>query len=244
MGRTLRAPHAPRLGDPHLLRTLGALVAHGQPTGQPSGLPAHGPVGRARVRTATPDDLPALLGLWQELRAAGGRQAREGLSVAVDDAEDRLAAAVHDPKCRVVVAVSDEDEIQGMAVLCLTTLGPLSAVRAVQLNHVVVTDRHRKHGVGHALVAAAATYADEMSAEQVVVGVSPNLREANRFYARLGVTPAVVRRIAPVSVRRRRLSAPEHPVASLEELTRRRLIARPRKSVRRRLAATGRGNSL
>jgi GNAT superfamily N-acetyltransferase len=210
------------------------------PNGQPSALPSHGHPGRARVRPATPDDLPALLTLWQELREAGGRTARESLHVVVDDAKERLTAALRDPGCRVVVAL-EADDIVGMAVLCLTSLGPLTTLHAVQLNHVVVAKSHRKRGVGHALVAAAAAYADETGAEQVIVGVNPTLREANRFYARLGFTPAVVRRVAPVAVLRRRLSAPEHPVAALEELTRKRLITRPRRGSRRRLSGAGRG---
>jgi ribosomal protein S18 acetylase RimI-like enzyme len=211
--------------------------------GHPAVVPSHGHLGRARVRPATPDDLPALLSLWQELREVGGRTARENLQVAIDDVGERLSAALDDKNCRVVVAAGDRDEIQGMAVLCRTSLGPLSQLHAVQLNHVVVAKGHRKRGVGHALVAAAAAYADETGAEQVIVSVSPTLREANRFYARLGFTPAVVRRVAPVAVLRRRLSAPEHPVAALEELTRKRLIARPRRSARRRLTGAGRGTS-
>lgn len=213
------------------------------PNGQPTALPSHGHPGRVHVRPATTDDLPDLLDLWQELREAGGRTARENLHVAVDDAKERLTAALGDSSCRVVVAADEGDAILGMAVLCLTSLGPLSPLHAVQLNHVVVAKNQRKRGVGHALVASAAAYADETGAEQVIVGVTPTLREANRFYARLGFTPAVVRRVAPVAVLRRRLSAPEHPVAALEGLTRKRLIARPRRASRRRLTATGRGNN-
>ena len=238
MGRTLRAPDAASLAASPYLWPLGSAFV---PNGQPSVLPSHGHPGRARVRPATIDDLPALLDLWQELREAGGRNARESLHVAVDDAEERLKAALKDPTCRVVVAADEDDGILGMAVLCLTSLGPLSPLHAVSLNHVVVGRRHRKRGVGHALVAAAAAYADETGAEQVIVGVAPTLREANRFYARLGFTPAVVRRVAPVAVLRRRLSAPEHPVAALEELTRKRLITRSYRGTRRRLTGAGRG---
>jgi hypothetical protein len=76
------------------------------------------------------------------------------------------------------------------------------------------------------LVAAAAAYADEIGADHVAVSVAPGLREPNRFYARLGFSPVVVRRVAPVAILRRRLSTGEHPVAALEELTRRRLVSR------------------
>ena len=67
----------------------------------------------------------------------------------------------------------------------------------------------------------------------------PTLREPNRFYARLGFSPVVVRRMAPVGVLRRRLADGGHPVAALEELTRRRLIARPRLTRSRRRFPVG-----
>src|SRR6266576_4339118 len=189
--------------------------------------PAHAHAGRVHVRPATEQDLPDLLRLWEELRRTAGRSTRDALLVAVDDISERLLDALAHPGCRVIVATY-ADETLGMSVLTRSSLGPLSSVSAVQLNHVVVANGHRRHGVGHALLAAATAYADEIGAEHVLVGVSPGLRDANRFYARLGFSPVVVRRMASVPALRRRLADSEHPVATLEELTRRRLIARPR----------------
>jgi GNAT superfamily N-acetyltransferase len=187
----------------------------------------HAHAARVHVRPATDEDLPDLLLLWDELRRTGGRSTRDALHVAVEDIGERLHHALDDPDCRVIVATYGDD-VLGMAVLTQTSLGPLSSVSAAQLSHVVVADGHRRHGVGHALLAAATTFADEVGAEHVLVGVSPALRDANRFYARLGFSPVVVRRMASVQALRRRLTDGEHPVAALEELTRRRLIARPR----------------
>jgi hypothetical protein len=65
----------------------------------------------------------------------------------------------------------------------------------------------RHHGIGHALVAAAADFASERHIDHVAVSVYPSLRDANRFYARLGFAPVAVRRIAPVAVLRRRLGS-------------------------------------
>jgi hypothetical protein len=39
-----------------------------------------------------------------------------------------------------------------------------------------------------------------------VVSVTPTSRDANRFFARLGFAPLVIRRVAPLSVVRRRLA--------------------------------------
>jgi N-acetylglutamate synthase-like GNAT family acetyltransferase len=200
----------------------------------------HIPHGRVHVRPATEADLPDLLRLWDELQANGGRQARDALHVAIDDVAQRLLDAIHDTIHRVVVAAVG-DAVHGMAVLARTSLGPLSTASAVQLHHVVVANRHRRSGVGHALLAAAAAYADEVGAEHILVGVAPTLRDANRFYARLGFSPVVVRRMTTVTSLRRRLTDCEHPVASLEDLTRRRLVARPRRirTARRRFPVGG-----
>jgi GNAT superfamily N-acetyltransferase len=189
----------------------------------------HAHAGRAHVRVATENDLPDLLLLWPELRHSGGRQIREALYLAIDDVGERLRDSIHNPEHRVLVATCS-DRICGMTILTRTSLGPLSDVTAVQLHHLVVASAHRRSGVGHALLAAAASYADEIGADHVLVGVAPGLRDTNRFYARLGFSPVLVRRMTTVTALRRRLTDSEHPVAALEELTRRRLIARPRRS--------------
>jgi len=199
---------------------------------------SHIPNGRVHVRAATDEDLPDLLRLWGELQEMGGRQARDALHVSVDDVARRLLDAIHDAIHRVVVATVG-DEVHGMGLLARTSLGPLSATTAVQMHHLVVARGHRRSGIGHALLAAAAAYADEVGAEHVLVGVTPTLRDANRFYARLGFSPVVVRRMTTVTSLRRRLTDREHPVASLEDLTRRRLIARPRRARARRRFPVG-----
>ncbi|MFL6238162.1 MAG: GNAT family N-acetyltransferase [Actinomycetes bacterium] len=198
----------------------------------------HTHAARVHVRTATEDDLPDLLALWLEMQRTGGRQIREALHVAVDDVSERLRLALHNSAYRFVVATC-ADDVCGMAVFARSSLGPLSSVVAVQLHHVMVADGHRRAGVGHALLAAATSYADEIGAEHVLVGVAPGLRDANRFYARLGFSPVLIRRMTTVTALRRRLTDSEHPVAALEELTRRRLVSRPRMSRTRRRFPVG-----
>lgn len=199
----------------------------------------HVHAGRVQVRRATDADLPDLVALWAELEQTAGRQLRESLHLAVDDVPARMRAAISNAAFRVVVATCHE-QVCGMAVFTPTSFGPLSTVSAVQLHHVVVATTHRRSGVGHALLAAAASYADEVGAEHLFVAVSPALRETNRFYARLGFSPVLVRRMTTVTALRRRLTDSEHPVAALEELTRRRLMSRPRAiRSRRRFPAAG-----
>src|SRR5262249_17218918 len=99
----------------------------------------------------------------------------------------------------------------------------------------LVAARHRRRGAGRALLVAAVDYADDYGYDQIVVGVGPNSREANRYYARLGFVPMVTQRLASVAVLRRSLGLPEPaaevrigPVPGRVRATRR----RPRSLVR------------
>lgn len=164
--------------------------------------------------------MPALLGLWQELREVSPRRpARAGATQTTPEA--RLRSVLADAGCRVVVATLDSEPV-GMAVLSTTWVSPLLDAMAVQVSLLVVSSTHRKHGVGRALVCAAVSFAEEVDADEVVVSVLPSLREANRFYAQLGFSPQVVRRTASVPSLRRRLTAGTDRVHSRNELALRR----------------------
>jgi ribosomal protein S18 acetylase RimI-like enzyme len=159
-----------------------------------------------RVRPATEHDLPALLAFAEEMRdqllpTGDGKRSRNGRA----GLESRYLDALADPDRSLVVAVDDEDAPLGMALLSVAPANALLDLPAVHVSHVVVGDGVKRRGAGKALVAAAATYAEERGIEQVVVSVNPGSREANRFFARLGFAPLAVRRVAPVQVIRRRL---------------------------------------
>ena len=156
------------------------------------------------TRPAVVADVPVLVSLWGELRQVGGRAERAVNPLAVSDVADRFHKTVEDPTCRVVLACV-QGRPAGMAVLRAVHPDPLSDSRVVQISHVVVHSTFRRRGVGHALIAAAVEFADERHVEHLASGLYPSLRDASRFYARLGFAPAVVHRVAPVSLVRRRL---------------------------------------
>jgi GNAT superfamily N-acetyltransferase len=156
------------------------------------------------TRVAIPEDLPTLLALWDELRQVGGRAERAVNPLTAIDVRTRLLEVISDPTCRVVLACAG-DLPAGMAVMKVTAPDPLSDSKLVYIAHLVVSRSKRHHGVGHALIAAAADFAAERHVDHVAASVYPSLREANRFYARLGFAPVAVRRIAPVAALRRRL---------------------------------------
>jgi ribosomal protein S18 acetylase RimI-like enzyme len=168
------------------------------------------------VRDAGPVDMPALVGFGEALRNAGAlprRSARLPLT-------DLYRELLDDPERRVVLAVGEADEPLGMAIFVRAPVTALLDVPALHVTHVVVSDRHRRRGAGRALVAAAAAHADDLGLDQVVVSVTPGDREANRFYARLGFAPLVLRRVAPVGPLRRRLTGEHQQVARRRALRR------------------------
>ena len=171
------------------------------------------PWSAVQVRSATAADLPALLGFADELRdqplpALDGKRSRALPPTARETLEARFRDVLADPDRRLVVAVGDDDAALGMALLSVGPTNPLLDLPALHVSHVVVGDGNRRRGAGKALVAAAAAYADERGLDQVVVSINPGSREANRFFARLGFAPVVVRRMASVALIRRRLGIP------------------------------------
>jgi GNAT superfamily N-acetyltransferase len=193
------------------------------------------PWSAVRVRPATVADLPALLGFADELRdqplpALDGKRGRALPPTARDTLESHFRDALADPDRHLVVAVGDDDAALGMALFSVGPTNPLLDLPALHVSHVVVGDGNRRRGAGKALVAAAAAFADEQGLDQVVVSINPGSREANRFFARLGFAPVVVRRVASVSLIRRRLGiAAPRPVDHVVRL-------RPRRAGRLRRA--------
>lgn len=175
------------------------------------------------TRIATSADVTGLAALWNELRQIGDRAERAVNPLTVADAEQRFAAVVDSPDADVLIAY-DGDDIAGCAVVRVVQPDPLSPTRVLQFSNAVVAARHRRRGIGHSLVGAAADYADRHGVDHVAAGVYPSLREASRFFARLGFAPVLLERVAPVTVLQRRL-APATNRLSDERARRRRLRA-------------------
>lgn len=184
------------------------------------------------VRDATPDDLPDLLAMWTELRSLAPRSERAFPDPSPEGVLARLAQAQADPSVRVVVATLPGDggpEVAGFAVLTAQPYAALFDAGAAHLHYLHVRPERRRRGVGRALVATAASFAEERGAEHVLTSVSPSLREANRFYARLGFGPVVVRRAVSVTALRRRLAG-DARTPGLEEVLQRRRSLRVRRA--------------
>jgi GNAT superfamily N-acetyltransferase len=177
------------------------------------------------VRDATPDDVSALADLWGLLRNLSNRGDIVPAPT-IDGVLERLTAVAADDRTRILVA-EYHGGIAGFAVLTLDPLAPLYDCPTVQLNFLLVRPQLRRRGVGRAILTAATSYAERVGAEHVVVSVFPAMRDANRYFARLGFGPMAVRRVAAVSTLRRRLAV-DGRAACVEDVAGRRLRARSR----------------
>lgn len=158
------------------------------------------------VRPAGSSDLPVVLSMWSRLRGLSVLPARAGSPRDPDFSLEQLQQLVQRADTRVLVAVLDGETV-GTACLTQPPIAPLYDRCAVEVAYLQVLPGARRRGVGTALLAAAAGWADEVGAEHVSVLVEPGSRDANRFFARLGFTPFVVRRVTPTAALLRRMGA-------------------------------------
>ena len=158
-----------------------------------------------RVRAADEADVAALAGLWAELRHYEARRPRLSL-LGEPDFAGGVRRLLAQPGARILIAHL-AGQPAGMAMLTTMPVSPLDPSNCVQVEFTVVAEAFRRRGVGRALMAAAAAYAEEIGVDQIAVSAPPASREANRFYAQLGLTPMAVRRVAPAAALRRRLAA-------------------------------------
>jgi GNAT superfamily N-acetyltransferase len=172
---------------------------------------------RIETRTARPDDLPAVLALVRQHRAdAHAEDVLTGQTPGAGAAAGfrRLLAS---PDHRVILAVRPgpnataggaEGAIPvGLAILGTDPLSALLGIPQVTVDNLVVHRDHRRGGVGAALLAAAAAYAQETGAAHVVAAVGGHEAERQRFFARMGFAPLTTRRIVALDSLTRSLSA-------------------------------------
>ncbi|MEZ0448366.1 GNAT family N-acetyltransferase [Cellulomonas sp. ICMP 17802] len=160
-----------------------------------------------QVREALPDDLESLVALCLTAR----REAAVGSQICTDDADrlrDQLGALLAVPGGRVLLGLLD-DEPSGLLLARVVGPGPFTDVVSLDIEAVYVLPAARRRGLGHALLVAAATVADDAEATELYSSPLPGARGMQRFLARLGFAPAASHRVVTTSALQRRL-AHEH----------------------------------
>ena len=161
---------------------------------------------RVRVRPAELADLPQLMRVVEatdlQLGAPGGQQFQAD---ALANLPERFATILSTDDRTVLVAVDDLGDIVGMVVAAEGDVGAITSIPALHISHLLVAPGHRRRGVGRALLAAVVHLADQRGVDHVIATAVTGSRDANRYLARLGFAPLVVRRIATTATLRRSL---------------------------------------
>jgi GNAT superfamily N-acetyltransferase len=177
------------------------------------------------VRDARPDDADTLVALWRDMAVGTGHQAR--LLTAPTAASARASVTKHlaDPSSRLIVGELD-GVVAAMAYLRRRPISPLHDEVTVAMEYLHVSDSARRHGLGKALIAEAAAWAERENSPHLAVLAPAPAREANRFLARLGLGQAGVLRFASTHTVRRRLAAEHAPNLLALLSSRRSVVAR------------------
>ena len=166
--------------------------------------------------------------LWMSSRVESGVSPEVAARAA---SEGRITAALQRDDVRAYVALADGRPV-GFAVAATSPFSALTESPCVTIDQLYVAPEARRHGVARHLMSAVTLYADSRGCEQIGCNVPAQHRDANRFFARLGFSSQVVRRITTVAALRRRLGADEQQRQqhSLEALLQRRRSLRARSS--------------
>ena len=196
---------------------------------------AGGTVGRSSVQVRRVDpsgpDLDALACLWTM-----SRQPARGSGALLEDTRSIFKSALAGDEVYALLASAeptaaepgDQPRDIGYLVMTACPLSLLTGEATVSIEHLFVLPQARRLGVARALIAKATTYAEQLGAGQISSSVPVLGREEQRFFARLGFTPSVVRRVTSVSALRRRLTPQGDPRVEATVVRRRSLRARSR----------------
>ena len=149
-----------------------------------------------KVRQASPEDLPQLVRLFEELE----RMQRDWrVFTPRPGFYDEVASRFHQAfqaQDRVVLVAEDEGEVVGMAYGEVRIPSRFSDERSLEISGVVVRAGYRGKGAGRALVEEASRFAKERGVGWIEVkSFWPN-KTSMEFWGALGFTPRVVQLVA------------------------------------------------
>ena len=193
-----------------------------------------------RVRPAENPDVDGLVDLTRSIDVSAGTFSGKPLEdPAADHLAKRFTEILDEGQRRLLVAVDDNTaEIVGLLVAKLDEIGAIDITPVLHVTHLLVNPRHRRRGIGRALLAAAVHLADELGLDRVLGTAASGSREANRYLARLGFAPLVVHRVASTAALRRGLGMSDAP-ERLAVLRRARIARVQRASVTARIVGRG-----
>ena len=161
------------------------------------------------VRPASPCDAQALVELAQSVDLYRGVFSGRPLTVeSRQHFEERFAEIIAGGQ-RLIMVAEDDGEPVGFVVARPDDVGAIVPTPVMNVSHLIVKPAARKRGIGRALLASVVQIAEERGIDHLVATASSGSRDANRYLARLGFAPLVIKRIAPAAVLRRTLGMAE-----------------------------------
>lgn len=140
--------------------------------------------------------------------------------------DDRWAAMCAKPENWIFVSWFEGKPV-GLAVVTEQPMDPWSERPSGIISMLHVSSHHRKSGVANGLLRSIVQLSEQEGWSDLLVHVSPGLRDSQRYFARLGFSPAVTRRVAPVDGLRRKLGMDTSRARiTMPRITRRAIIAR------------------
>jgi GNAT superfamily N-acetyltransferase len=118
---------------------------------------------------------------------------------------ERFETVRTDPERVVLVACDESGALVGMLAAGRDELNAVDTTPVLHVTHLLVVPAWRRRGVGRALLSAMVHVAEEQGIEHLVASAAAGSREGNRYLARLGFAPVVVRRVASTATLRRSL---------------------------------------
>jgi len=138
----------------------------------------------ATVRLATEADIPRILELYREL-AITSSETEQGRSPSPDDYRRVFAEISARPGHNLVVAEEDGEVIGTLVLLIIPNLSHGALPWAV-VEHMVVTCRYRRSGVGRLLMDYVTTRARDAGCYNITLSSNKKRRSAHRFYLAVG----------------------------------------------------------
>ena len=181
------------------------------------------------VKRVSPEFEPSFTELWVSSRSEHGVSPEVAARAA---AEGRVRAALNREDVRAFIAMGDGGQPVGFVVATHSPFSGLTDSPSVAIDQIYVAPPARRHGVARHLLAAVTTYAEKLGCEQIGCNVPSQHRDANRFFARLGFSSQIVRRVTSTGALRRRIGVDE-PRISLEQMLHRRRSLRAKEGAGR-----------
>ena len=151
-----------------------------------------------KVRQATPEDVPSLVALFQELdRMQADWRVFTPRPGFYDEVGAKYHEAMNNAEAVVLVVVDDEGEVVGMAYGEARTPSRFSDERALEVSGVVIRAGYRGRGVGRELVHEAGRFAADRGIGWIELKTFAPNRGAMEFWEDLGFAPRVVQLTSP-----------------------------------------------